>query len=411
MFKQSITNSFILLSAAALSMASCDTKSKEPTTLTTVEAPETYTFTRDGKSTVSFSGQTDRIQMSEELTAAMKANGGATETSLLEMFRNQKADGSDASPFTSESLNSSSKSIKEKVAASKDYYSSNTTESAAIKKQLEDWVKAQATDVFPNWQVLAKSGVAGQIADGDKTRYVSGSGFEYNQLVGKGLIGSLMLDQIANNYLSAVVLDEGTNRTDNENGVVGEGKNYTNMEHKWDEAYGYVFGNSPNPENPLANIEADDDFLNKYLRSVDGDSDFAGIAKEVFDAFKLGRAAIVAGDYELRDQQANIIRERLSKVVGIRAVYYLQKGKEQIEAGNRTGAFHSLSEGVGFTLSLRFTRNPATNSPYLPSQEILAFVEALTKGNGFWEVSPELLGQMSGRIASQFGFTEAQVTN
>lgn len=411
MIKRSITNSIILLAAAALTLASCDPKTTEPTALTKVEAPETYTFTRDGKSSVSFSGQTDRIQMSGELTAAMKDNDGATEASLLEMFRNQKADGSDASPFTSESLNSSSKSIKEKVAASKDYFSSNTTESAAIKKQLEDWVTGQATEVFPNWQVVAKPGVAGQIADGDKIRYVSGDGFEYNQLVGKGLIGSLMLDQIANNYLSAAVLDEGTNRADNDNGVLGEGKNYTNMEHKWDEAYGYLFGNSPNPENPLANEDADDDFLNKYLRRVDGDSDFEGIAKEVFDAFKLGRAAIVAGDYELRDQQANIIREKLSKVVAIRAVYYLQEGKEEIESGNRTGAFHALSEGVGFTLSLRFTRNPATNAPYLPSQEILAFVEALISGKGFWEVSPELLDQMSGRIASQFGFTEEQVTD
>ena len=37
-------------------------------------------------------------------------------------------------------------------------------------------------------------------------------GLEYNQLVNKGLIGALMVDQMLNNYLSAAVLDEADNR-------------------------------------------------------------------------------------------------------------------------------------------------------------------------------------------------------
>ena len=42
-----------------------------------------------------------------------------------------------------------------------------------------------------------------------------------------------------------------------------------------------------------------------------------GIADAIYDAFKLGRAAIVAKDYTLRDEQAAIIKVELSKVVGV----------------------------------------------------------------------------------------------
>ena len=45
----------------------------------TVEAPATYNFQRDGQSTVSFSGQTARIQMADELVSAMMNFDEATE--------------------------------------------------------------------------------------------------------------------------------------------------------------------------------------------------------------------------------------------------------------------------------------------------------------------------------------------
>ena len=42
--------------------------------------------------------------------------------------------------------------------------------------------------------------------------------------------------------------------------------------------------------------------------------DSPGIANTIYDAFKLGRAAIVAGDYIIRDEQAAIIMENLDKI-------------------------------------------------------------------------------------------------
>ncbi len=396
----------IALAVTTLAFASCEdddsNSSVNGSQSTEVVAPATYSFERNGESTVSFSGQTTRIQMSQELVSAMNDFDNATETSLSNMFSNEN------NPFPNEELNASDKSVKSKVAASTDYFGNNAAASATIKAFFEARLSDQINEVFPAQMTAASVGVAGQIADGESTRYVNAQGFEYNQIVAKSLIGALMVDQALNNYLSTSVLDATTNIEDNDTSVLVEGTTYTNMEHKWDEAFGYVYGNAVDAANANATVGTDDNFLNKYLGRVDGDSDFTGIAQDIFDAFKLGRAAIVAGDYELRDEQAEILRIKLSEVVGIRAVYYLQQGKNAIEANNYGTAFHDLSEGFGFIYSLQFTRNPDTDAPYLSAEEVAEIINTLTVGNGLWEVTPETLDTISETIAARFDFTVAQ---
>lgn len=379
-----------------------------------VSTPTTYSFLRNGNSTVSFSGQTTRIAMAEELTSAMK-DFSVQEADLLAMFRNADENGGDIAPFSNEDLNSSTKSIRSKVAASRDFFSSNTAETSTIIADFEEWIKKHVSEVFPNEEILATPGVAGQIADGSSVRYVNAQGLEYDQAVGKSLIGALMADQLLNNYLSPAVLDEADNKENNDNDVVAEGKSYTTMEHKWDEAYGYLFGASTTPENPVPNIGSDDSFLNKYIGRVEGDSDFTGIAQEIFDAFKLGRAAIVAKNYEVRDQQADILKEKISEAIAVRAVYYLQQGKNGIPTNgslaNYGSALHDLSEGYGFIYSLRFTRKSGSNEPYFNRTEVDGFINSLMEGNGFWDVTPETLDNISNAIADKFDFTVAQAAD
>ncbi|NBC04095.1 MAG: DUF4856 domain-containing protein [Bacteroidetes bacterium] len=395
-----------------ITFISCSTDSNNDPT---IDEPATYEFTRNGESTVSFTGQTTRLQMGAELFGAMSDFENTTEDLLLQMYRNQTADGGDADPYANTELNDATKNVKSKVAASEDYFSSNTTLSAEIKDQFEEWMKAQVDEVFPNQNTLAEPGVPGQIADGSSTRYVNAHGLEYDQLVNKSLIGALTADQMLNNYLSVSVLDAGTNRQDNTDGVLAEGSNYTTMEHKWDEAYGYLFGNAQNKANPLTTIGDDDIFLNKYFGRVEGDEDFAGISEKVFNAFKLGRAAIVAGDYEVRDEQAQIIREEVSKIIGIRAVYYLQTAKAAIdqETPDYGGAFHDLSEGYGFIYSLMFTRIPNTDSPYFTKAEVEGFLNQLLGDgpNGLWDVTPETLDALSNDITEAFDFTLEQAAS
>ncbi|WP_020402781.1 DUF4856 domain-containing protein [Gracilimonas tropica] len=396
----------LLLPLLTLAFISCDNNETAK-----IEAPSTYEFTRNGESSVSFTGQTTRIQMASELTSAMMDFDNTTEELLLEMYRNETAEGGDADPFQNEDLNEATKNIKGKVAASTDYFSSNTQLSAEIKNEFEGWLSAQVQDVFPNENTQAAPGQPGQIADGSSARYVNGKGFEYNQLVGKSLIGALMADQMLNNYLSTAVLDAGTNREDNSNGTLADGANYTDMEHKWDEAYGYLFGNADNPANPA--IGEGNGFLNTYLGRVDADEDFAGIGQETFDAFILGRAAIEAGAYDIRDEQAQIIRENISTVIAVRAVYYLQSGKNALDQATPDygAAFHDLSEAYGFLYSLKFSRVPNSDSPYLGMQEIDEMLAQLEAGQGLWDVEPSTLDEISETIAAQFEFTVSQAAN
>lgn len=370
---------------------------------TAVTPPATYSFERGGSNTVDFNGQTTRILMGEELISGL-LDETRSAAELLSMYSHQEG----AADFADPALNASDKNMKSKTAASADFFASNATDQALIRADLEGWIQRQVDEVYPNWAAVATPGSPGQIADGSSTRYVTSEGLEMNQLFNKSLIGALMVDQALNNYLSPAVLDAGSNREDNDNGILAEGKNYTTMEHKWDEAYGYVYGINADPANPNADLGADS-FLNKYLGRVEGDPDFEGIAEELFDAFKLGRAAIVAGDYELRDAQAALIRERISEIIGIRAVYYLNQARILLDqpVPDFGGAFHDLSEGYGFIYSLQFTRKPGQAAPYFTKAEVDAILEDLLDDgpNGLWDVAPATLETLAGDIAARFEFS------
>ncbi len=374
--------------------------------------PADYAFTRNGQSTVSFAGQTTRLRMATELTSAMLDFDATTTDLLLARYRNEAPGGGDVNPFSAADLNAAEQSVRSKVAASQDYFSANSAEGTVIKNEFEDWMTRQVNEVFPNEEMLAEPGVSGQIADGDAVRYVNDQGLEYDQLVTKGLLGALTLDQILNNYLSPAVLDRGDSRAENSAQTTEDGQNYTYMEHRWDEAYGYVYGTSPNPADPNVTLGENDAFLYKYIGRVEGDASFVGTAETIFEAFKRGRAAIVEAEYDLRDQQIAILQKELSKMIGIRAVYYLQQAKNSLNQANPNfgTAFHDLSEGYGFIYSLRFTRQPGTNVPYFGRDEVDDFLDDLMNDgeNGLWDVTPQTLDELSAAIAEPFDFSVAQ---
>ncbi len=389
--------------AGSLALSSCslddDSVSQNP-----IDVPQNYVFDRNGESTVSYGGQTTRLEMVKEIKNSFNDFESATEESLSNMYSNQN------DPFSESSLNESGKSVKSKVAASKLYFGGNTAKSNELKNDFEAYIAEQVNVVFPNRNNMAEAGVAGQIADGDGVRYVNEKGLEMDQAFAKGLIGGLVVDQMLNNYLSLEVLDEGDNVLKNNEGILEDGKKYTTMEHKWDEAYGYLYGDPviPTSEPNTALGSSGDILLFNYLGKVEADNDFKGIADNIFQAFKTGRAAIVAGDYELRNQQIAIIRANVSAIIAVRSIYYMQKGKRQMEAGNTGSAFHQLSEGYGFLYSLRFTHDPLTGEPYFSGEDVEAVLDQLMTGNGFWDVDAQTLDFISETIASRFGITVAQ---
>ncbi|WP_245625641.1 DUF4856 domain-containing protein [Flagellimonas eckloniae] len=382
-------------------IVSCSSDDSDDVDPIGIDNPATYVFEREGETSVSFSGQTTRILMAEEIIAKFQ-----DETTTLEELTAMFAHVEGESDFSDADLNASDKNILGKTAASFDFFSNNATDQVLIRADFESWIQAQVDEVYPNWNVAAMAGAAGQIADGTSVRYITDKGLEMNQVFNKSLIGALMVDQMLNNYISSSVLDPFTAANDSETLVTD--KNYTDMEHDWDEAYGYAFGTAADLTDPRPTIGEDDNFLNKYIGRVEGDTDFAGITDDIFEALKLGRAAIVAKEYDVRNEQAEVLRELISEIIGIRAVYYLQQGKNALDqtTPDYGGGFHDLSEGYGFIYSLQFTRQPNSDAPYFTKAEVDAFlIDLLDDGdNGLWDVTPTTLDAISTSIADRFSF-------
>lgn len=365
------------------------------------EIPSSYHFERNGETSVNFSGQTQRIKMLAEFDAYSKNQAGYPEfdaQKVVDMFSNSN------NPFADDELNNSGKQLRSKTAASADYFSANTIEANEIKTTFDNLFTEMGT-VAAQYETTGAPGVAGSVDAGK--RLVNGNGLEINQAIIKGLMGACFMDQALNNYLSTTVLDE--TKLANDAGTLEDGTNYTTMEHKWDEAYGYVFGyTTTNTDGSVKKY-----YWESYMNTVNGNPYFEGITDNIKNAFIKGRAAIVNKDYTTRNEQIKVIKQNLSVIGAVRAVYYLHEGKELLSTDELATikSFHALSEAYGFIAGLRFTNNPATNAPYFTGEEVNAMLESLTGGeNGFWDMdyTSNAADAVSAQIAQRFGFTVEQ---
>jgi hypothetical protein len=167
-----------------------------------VEIPYSYEFARAGKSTVSYSGQTSRLNMADELYAALNTNT-FTKAQMLEMFN-------DGNGFADATLNSSGKKMGNKTAGS-------PLASATVKPLFDAMITDFADNVIPNWATDAANGQAGVLTDVTRTIHVNAKGHEIDQTFIKGIIGAMNVDQIINNYITPYQLDSGTRTSDNDN--------------------------------------------------------------------------------------------------------------------------------------------------------------------------------------------------
>lgn len=396
------------LSILFLGLASCsndDTPAEETFNYT---VPATYTFERNSATSVDYSGQTSRLLMLDEIGNYFKTsatNGTvADDVVLSEMYTNTN------NRFTGAGLNASGKQLKDKTAASKDYFSlyqggGSIAEQTAVRELFETQFDNAKAASQPG--ANASAGVAGVYLDGTSKRLLAANGLEPQQVLLKGMMGACFMDQIVNNYLSLNKLDEGTNKANNTAKVLETGKFYTTMEHNWDEAYGYIYGADNLTVTP--NVFK---FWSSYINQVNADADFNTLKADIDLAFRKGRAAIVANDYKVRDAQIDVIKAKLAMVPAVRAVFYLQEGKAKLAQGdNGAKAFHALSEGYGFIMSLRYTNKPGTNSPYFTKAEVDAMLASMLSGtNGLWAIDTlgAKLDAISTQIATKFGFTVNQ---
>ncbi|MFD1553031.1 hypothetical protein DNU06_11935 [Putridiphycobacter roseus] len=311
-----------------------------------VAVPSTYSFNRDGVSSVSFDGQKERLDMLSELVAYMKtANTAGVAVSaddLKAMYANDNFTWADVNNL---GMTGSSKQLKNKTAyavagGSADtgvqdrflaYFDSIANISATTTTAVENGM-ANVSGVWPN--------------DGSKGPYLmGGNGKEYTQFVEKGLMCAVFMNQITVNYLGGINNSDNTTIVD-----ATAGKNYTEMEHHWDEAFGYFTSEINFP------TAGTDRFWGKYSF---GREDLIGSATKIYNAFKTGRTAIVNKDYTSRDANVVIINDELERVAAGTAIHYLNSAKDYIT--NNTARNHVLSEATAFLEGLKYGYNAISN--------------------------------------------------
>ncbi|HEY0029467.1 MAG TPA: DUF4856 domain-containing protein [Bacteroidia bacterium] len=315
-----ISKCIALFVIGSLAVSSCKKDKDEeptPTTPTTgYTVPATYNFTN-----VSYSGQTTRIKMLDEISAYMAtANTSGT---VLDGLKMKDMYANVNNQFTDTSLNTSGKQLK-----SKTYLLDQ-----ALFDAYFDTLATQSVSV-----VAGTNGTAGVVVSTtDPTKkYLQGAnGIEYAQLIKKGLTGAVFYYQAMEVYLANLSVD------DNTTVVALEG---TAMEHHFDEAFGYAGLPIDFPTN-LTGLKYWGDYCNKM-------NPLMGTNATFMNAWLSGRAAISNDDYPTRDAKVTIIRQQWEKIIAAAVIYELNRAKANI--ADDAIRNHYVSEAIGFIMALKY---------------------------------------------------------
>ncbi len=342
-----------------------------------IEIPSTYDFLRDGSTTVSYAGQNERLDMVALIKSEILAEGDkgnrVSEMALLNAFNNADGNGGGLFPFES------SKQLADK------------TFQVDLDNRLFENLFA-AAEVASVAGVKAANGTAGLIIRESKgsTILVDENGREFTQLIEKGLMGAVMYNQIYNTYFTEARIGN-----DVENTALREGSNYTDMEHHWDEAFGYWNPPLDFSSNWPAERASEDRFWSHYSNTVDP---HLGTNSIIMDAFVAGRAAIVNNDLDTKDAQRAIISENLELVSAGTAVHYINDSLEALNEGDTGEAFHVMSEVWTFVNALKY--NAARRISLDQIDEILG--QDLGANGNFWNVTPEGLNKAKATLVSVY---------
>lgn len=359
--------SLILLSAASLALVACKKKGctdedalnysveaeKDDGSCTFYEVPSTYDFTdADGNSTVSYSGQTDRLNQLEEMTTYMKT-GTTTQISasvLHDMFYNTGDNGGGNFSF------SSSKQL-----ANKCFESDTATYSA--------WLDSLA-NASVDFAQTASNGQAGTLTSGTSTYLFDSKGVEYVQLIEKGLMGAVFMNQALNVYFGSGKMDVDNTTAED----AGAGKYYTEMEHHWDEAFGYFGVPVDFPTNTT-----DIRFWGIYCNSRDSQ---LGSNSAMMGYFLIGRTAIINNDLSTRNGQILAARQMWERVCAAQAVDYLVQASDNFGTDNAK-FLHVISEAYAFIKCLTYVPLETRVISYTEIDNLLTNVI----GDNFWNVT------------------------
>lgn len=344
-----MTKHLLIISALGLALGACkkqgctdetatnynekatkDDGSCEYPATTSYTVPATYFFTDgNGNSTVSYSGQTDRLSQLDEMIAYAELGKTSIISSqvLNDMFSNSN------NPFSFVS----SKQLKDKCFGL----------DVAMIEGLFDKI-ANASQVSSQ---TASSGQAGTLTSGTSTYLFDENGFDCAEMIEKSIMGAVFMNQALNVYFGTDKMN-----VDNSTAVnASTGDYYTTMEHHWDEAFGYFGVPTDFPTTAATH------YWGKYCNSQ---NPTLGCNALMMNNFLKGRAAISNKVYADRDQAISTIRTTWENISASQAVAYMDKAISHYGTDNAK-FLHVLTEAYTFSFNLRYspleTRRMNTN--------------------------------------------------
>tara|TARA_B110000211_G_C14001899_1_gene518889 strand:- start:209 stop:1285 length:1077 start_codon:yes stop_codon:yes gene_type:complete len=350
-------NKFILSFLAVSLLFSCKDDEKKDVD-TGYKIPTTYNFDN-----VSFGGQTSRLDMLENITTYIKT--GATVGTSLDAQQIKDMFANSGNPFNDLALDTSGKKLSNKC------FILDT---------------ALFISYFDSLEIIAgttggSNGVAGIVTNGTKSYLCNAKGFEYAQLIDKGLMGAVFYYQACENYFTDAKIGDAV-----DNITVTPGKG-TPREHHFDEAFGY-FGvptDFPSNTNGIR-------FWGKYCDGRDG---MLNSNQLMMDAWLKGRAAISNNDKVAMDAAVVDIKALWEKISVGTALHYLNGAIDNINDDAERN--HELSEAVAFIGALKYNSNAV-----ITTVEIAQILAAI--GDNFYEVSISDLNNAKTLLAGFYGF-------
>tara|TARA_B100000700_G_scaffold185678_1_gene204534 strand:+ start:867 stop:2132 length:1266 start_codon:yes stop_codon:yes gene_type:complete len=297
-------------------------------------APTVYEFVdADGNSTVSYSGQVVRCMLIKDIKT-LATTDGTTADDLNSMYTNDETNQARTILTTTD------------PASVQTTYGAISTKNLSGKIAPADYGNVYGFDTDPHTLVTAWF-------DAAAIDQYSSTGLDVPQMIQKFLLGSVSFYQATTNYMTQIETDDNTTASDPD-----AGKYYTDMEHHWDESFGYFgaakdYGNYTDAEikssTPYfdSNDDGSIDFLSEYCNgisinaakrdvgAVDGSVDFT---KTIFDAYLMGRHLISEGA-DLSDilAQRAIVELEWEKLLAANAIHYINDTIGDIDNGTWDG--------------------------------------------------------------------------
>lgn len=220
---------------------------------------------------------------------------------------------------------------------------------------------------------LGRTGYIGNNISDPNLFFVDERGCVVAEVFRNYIMGAVYLNKILNLHLNDSIYRDAEVQRRHLNVVLPAGRNYTEMEHHWDLAYGYYHT------------------FWKSMAQADGLPILKDSHRTIYNAFVYGRTAMQTYQYDEVQKQLRTIKRELSRVVAIRlmnlllgvnTVANMQEAPEY--------AFGFISQAMGLVYALPFAANEE-GRPLFTRSEALQIISDLTAGNGLWE-QERLLG-------------------